>query len=59
MLLENLFPPIPSELVMPFAGFLVAENRLNLPLTILASTLGSMRSHSPPGKPAATRPART
>lgn len=42
MVLENLFPPIPSELVMPFAGFLVAEGRFNLGLTITAGTLGSL-----------------
>lgn len=42
MVLENLFPPIPSELVMPFAGFLVAQGRLNVVLTILAGTLGSV-----------------
>ena len=42
MLVENLFPPIPSELVMPFAGFLVAKGELNLVLTIIAGTLGSV-----------------
>jgi membrane protein DedA with SNARE-associated domain len=42
MLVENLFPPIPSELVMPFAGFLVAEGKFNLALTITAGTLGSV-----------------
>ncbi|RYF32703.1 MAG: DedA family protein, partial [Comamonadaceae bacterium] len=25
MLAENLFPPLPSELIMPFAGFLAAR----------------------------------
>lgn len=42
MVAENVFPPIPSELVMPFAGFLVAQGRFNLALTILAGTLGSV-----------------
>jgi membrane protein DedA with SNARE-associated domain len=42
MFAENLFPPIPSELVMPFAGFLVAQGEFNLVLTILAGTLGSV-----------------
>lgn len=42
MVIENLFPPIPSELVMPFAGFLVAQGRFNLALTILSGTLGSV-----------------
>lgn len=39
---ENLFPPIPSELVMPLGGFLAAEGRLSLPGVILAGTLGSV-----------------
>jgi membrane protein DedA with SNARE-associated domain len=42
MLIENLFPPIPSELVMPFAGFLVGRGTLNLGLAIGAGTLGSV-----------------
>lgn len=42
MFAENLFPPIPSELVMPFAGFLVAQGQFNLVLTILAGTIGSL-----------------
>ncbi|WP_298816117.1 DedA family protein [Chloroflexus sp.] len=42
MLAENLFPPIPSELVMPFAGFLVGRGELNLLLAIGAGTLGSV-----------------
>jgi membrane protein DedA with SNARE-associated domain len=42
MLAENLFPPIPSELVMPFAGFLVGRGEMNLVLAIAAGTLGSV-----------------
>ncbi len=42
MFVENLFPPIPSELVMPFAGFLVAQERLSLAGILIAGTLGSM-----------------
>jgi membrane protein DedA with SNARE-associated domain len=42
MLVENLFPPIPSELVMPLAGFMVAEGTFNFPATIAAGTLGSV-----------------
>lgn len=42
MLVENLFPPIPSELVMPLAGFLVAEGTFNFPGAILAGTIGSV-----------------
>jgi membrane protein DedA with SNARE-associated domain len=42
MLVENLFPPIPSELVMPFAGFLAADGKLNLVAAIVAGTIGSV-----------------
>lgn len=39
--IENLFPPIPSEIILSFAGFLVVSNDMNLYLMILSSTLGS------------------
>ncbi|NLE51518.1 MAG: DedA family protein [Chloroflexi bacterium] len=42
MLVENLFPPIPSEVVMPFAGFLVVDGRFTLLGIVLAGTLGSV-----------------
>jgi membrane protein DedA with SNARE-associated domain len=42
MLAENLFPPIPSELVMPFAGFLVAEGRMGFLPVIIAGTIGAL-----------------
>lgn len=42
MLVENLFPPIPSEIVMPFAGFLINDNQLNLFGVLLAGTIGAM-----------------
>lgn len=42
MLLENLIPPIPSELVMPFGGFLVAEGRMNFAGVVAAGTLGAV-----------------
>ena len=41
MFVENVVPPIPSEYIMPLAGFLVAEGRLSLVGIILAGTLGS------------------
>lgn len=37
MLLESVFPPIPSELIIPFAGFAVQRGELNL-FGVLAST---------------------
>lgn len=42
MFLENLFPPIPSELIMPFAGFTAANGKLELIPAILAGIIGTM-----------------
>ncbi|OQX51408.1 hypothetical protein B5M47_00965 [candidate division CPR3 bacterium 4484_211] len=42
MALENVFPPIPSEVVMPFAGFLATQGKFNLIIAILMGTLGSV-----------------
>ncbi len=42
MLAENVFPPVPSELVMPLAGFLAAQGELSLPLVILVGAAGSV-----------------
>jgi membrane protein DedA with SNARE-associated domain len=47
MLAENLFPPLPSELIMPFAGFLAARGELNPVLVVLAGTLGSVAGAMP------------
>ena len=50
MVLESMVAPVPSELVMPFAGFLVADGKLNLWLVIfvsgLASVTGSLISYA-------------
>lgn len=42
MFLENLFPPIPSEVVMPLSGYTAAQGRLSLWAVIVAGTLGSV-----------------
>jgi len=42
MALENLFPPIPSELILPFAGFLVGQGELGFLPVLVASTAGSL-----------------
>ncbi|MBS3149428.1 DedA family protein [Candidatus Woesearchaeota archaeon] len=42
MALESMIAPIPSELVMPFIGFLVATNKLSLTLAIIFSSLGTL-----------------
>lgn len=39
---ENLFPPIPSEVVLPLAGFLVGRGDLDFWPAVLASTFGSV-----------------
>jgi len=42
MFLENVFPPIPSELIMPLAGYSAAKGDANIVLVILAGTVGSL-----------------
>lgn len=44
MFLENVFPPIPSEIIMPLAGYAAAEGRLTLPGVVVAGSLGSLAS---------------
>jgi membrane protein DedA with SNARE-associated domain len=38
--LENIFPPIPSEFIMPFAGFLVGRGELGFVGIVVAGTAG-------------------
>ncbi|MEU8813536.1 DedA family protein [Actinoplanes sp. NPDC048796] len=40
--LENLFPPIPSEVILPLAGFTAGQGRMNLIAAIAWTTLGSV-----------------
>jgi membrane protein DedA with SNARE-associated domain len=42
MFVENVFPPIPSELIMPLAGFMTRRGELALLLVIIAGTIGSV-----------------
>jgi len=42
MVLENVFPPIPSEIVLPLAGFEVERGELSFILTVIAATLGAL-----------------
>ncbi|WP_408007603.1 DedA family protein [Pseudalkalibacillus sp. A8] len=42
MALENLFPPIPSEVVLPFSGFVTTTTDLHIIGVIIASTAGSV-----------------
>jgi membrane protein DedA with SNARE-associated domain len=42
VVLENVFPPIPSEIVLPFAGFVAQQGSESVVLMILAATVGSV-----------------
>ena len=42
MFLENLFPPIPSELIMPLGGFYVHQGQLAFVPVVLAGLLGTV-----------------
>lgn len=42
ILLENLFPPIPSEVVLPLGGFTVAQGSLNFVSVFIWATIGSV-----------------
>lgn len=42
MALENIIPPIPSELIMPLAGFTVTQGEMNFILVVVAGTIGSI-----------------
>jgi len=42
MALESMIAPVPSEAVMPFVGFQVADGRWNFWLAILVTSIGSM-----------------
>jgi len=40
--IENIFPPIPSEVILTFGGFLTTYTKLNVWLVILSATFGSL-----------------
>lgn len=42
MFLENLFPPIPSELIMPLAGFTVAQGKMDFIPVVIAGVVGTI-----------------
>ena len=42
MALECVFPPIPSEAILPFVGFAVAEGDMSFPLALAAATGGAL-----------------
>lgn len=47
MFIENVFPPIPSELIMPMAGFAAARGDFTLVGAIIAGTVGSVLGQYP------------
>ena len=42
MALESMIAPVPSELVMPFVGFLAAEGKFSIPMAIVFTSIGSL-----------------
>jgi len=40
--LENVFPPLPSEVILPLAGFLAGQGKLSLAAVLVAATVGSV-----------------
>lgn len=42
MLVENIVPPLPSELIMPFAGYVTRNDMRGFWLAVLAGTIGSV-----------------
>lgn len=42
MALENVFPPIPSEVILTFGGFMTTHSQLTVPGVILSATFGSV-----------------
>lgn len=46
MVAENLFPPIPSEVIMPLAGFAAARGQLSIGGVITAGVAGSLAGNA-------------
>ena len=42
ILVENLFPPIPSEVILTFGGFMTTYTKMNIIGVVLSSTVGSV-----------------
>ena len=47
MFLENIIPPIPSEIIMPLGGFLVYQQKLNFYILVFCGLLGTMLGSLP------------
>ena len=42
ILAENIFPPIPSEVILTFSGFMTTYTKMHVPGVVLSSTAGSL-----------------
>lgn len=40
--IENIFPPIPSEVILLFGGFMTTYTNLNIIMMVISATLGSL-----------------
>lgn len=40
--LENVFPPIPSEIILTFGGFMTISSKMNIVGVVIAATVGSV-----------------
>ena len=47
MFLENIIPPIPSEIIMPLGGYFVYQGSLNFYLLVLFGTIGTLLGSLP------------
>ncbi len=47
MFLENIIPPIPSEIIMPLGGFFVYQQKLNFYFLVFAGLLGTILGSLP------------
>ena len=47
MFLENIIPPIPSEIIMPLGGFFVYQQKLNFYILVLWGLLGTIAGSLP------------
>ncbi len=42
IMIENIFPPIPSEVILTFSGFMTTFTQMNLPGVVVSATVGSL-----------------